>query len=343
MKRILFALFFAFILFGCINLGDGTTPSNQSQQPSGDEDNDSVTIVVGPQQNNTIDSNQTEEPPPELVEPPKIEYVETPDEPFAIYVIHVGDEGSELQGDAILIKKGDFDMLMDAGPAQTANRVIDFMKGKGIDDIEVLVLTNADPQHYGGVPLVLEQYEVEEFWWPGGSYFSDTAYRDVVGNASVKAKIVREVQRGYERTLNGMTFEVLNPTKTNRFEDVNNDAIVTRFTDRNFTMLFTSGIQTGAQGKLINEQPKQIVCDVMQAPYYGLGAGTANIGILLIHSKPKTMIISGSEDKTTDGRSSREPFFRYMQQYNVEWFTTYSKGSVRIIGDGSEYNVAYLG
>lgn len=344
MKKILTLALFSFLLFGCIDIGGDTNPpdDNNSQQPPDDGDDEPVNIVVGPQQNNTIEANNSQDDQQPAVSP-KINYTETPNDLFAIYFLNVGDRSYGLQGDAVFIKKGDFDMLIDTGPSQTSGRVIDFLKSKGIDDIEVLMLTNGDPQHYGGIPLVAQEYIIEEFWWSGGSYLNDPDYQDAVQKASEKAYITQGVEEGYTRTLNGMTFEILNPPSDERFGDTNNDAIVTRFSDRDFTMLLMSGVQTGAQGKLINDYNEKIKCQVIQAPYYGLGAGTANIGVFLIHSNPETMIISGSYDEATDGGSSRQPFFRYMKQYDVTWYKTYDQGTVRITGDGKDYGVAYLG
>ena len=123
----------------------------------------------------------------------------------------------------------------------------------------------------------------------------------------------------------------------------NNDAIVLRVTDRNFSILLTSGIQTGAQGKLISEKRNLIRADIIQAPYYGVGAGTSSIGLFLITAKPKTMIITGGSDETAANGGSRDPYKRLMLEHNITWYETYVNGTVRIVSTGQNYSIDSLG
>jgi len=340
MKKIIFLLLCGILLFGCIDGGE----KPPVEVPDENETDGDITVVVEPQQNDTVTGNETPEEPPDIGVDPgaEIEYTQEPDSVFTIYFIHVGDEGFGVHGDAILIKKGDFDALIDAGPSETAGRVIDFLKSRNIDDLDVLMLTNGDPEHYGGVPLIASEYDIEEFWWAGGVTFADEGYENAIDAASSKAELTREIEYGYSRTLNGLTFDIINPPHA-REEDVQNDAIVTRLSDRNFSILLTSGIRAGTHGRLANEEADMIKVDVLQAPDHGLGSGTSNIGIFLVTSNPDVAIISGSADDSPEAGGSRDPFKRYLEQYDIELFETYANGTVRITSDGYDYSIAYLG
>lgn len=342
MKTLLVLLLCGFLLFGCIDDGGGQPPPPPPDENDTGVNGDGISVVVNPQQNTTIGENITQPPDVEPPDTEEIEYVEDESSLFTIYFIHVGDEDYGVQGDAILIKKGDLDILVDAGSAQTANRVIDFLKAREVDDLDVLMVTNADPHHYGGIPAIANEYDVEEFWWSGVDLYEDQDYADAVEIASEKAEVTVEVHAGYTRTLNGMTFEILNPP-AERFGDVNNDGIVTRLSDRNFTALLMSGVQTGAHNRLLNEYEEKINVDVLQAPFYGLGSGTQNFGVFLVASLPDTVVISGSADDSAEAGGSREPFLRYLEQYEIPYNATYLGGTVRITSDGYEYDIAHLG
>jgi beta-lactamase superfamily II metal-dependent hydrolase len=335
--RLLIGLIALMLLFGC--LGEETPPTVvENKTVEKNKTKPPVTIIIEEQENQTVEQNYTEPGPVIPTNETNVtakEYEYEPDENLGVYFIQVG--GQKLHGDAILIKKGDFDMLVDAGPKQNGSRVVDYLRSRGVDDIEVLLSTNADPRHYGGINAVAKNFEIREFWW-SGELSGDLEYKTLVENFKNSTK----VEKGFTASHNGIKFEMLNPYP-NRFGDVNNDAVVTRITDRNFSMLLTSGIQKGVLDKLVNEQPSMIKNLVIQAPYYGVGAGTSGIGLFLITSQPEAMVISGSKDDTPDNGGSREPYMRLMKQYNITYYETYKLGTVRIVSNGQNYSVSGLG
>ncbi|MBU0586016.1 hypothetical protein KJ780_00735, partial [Candidatus Micrarchaeota archaeon] len=72
---------------------------------------------------------------------------------------------NEYQGESILIKKGDADILIDSGVETTSTFLVNFLKNKGVDDIELYVSTHARPTNYGGMQAVFDNFEVEQFLW----------------------------------------------------------------------------------------------------------------------------------------------------------------------------------
>ena len=340
--RILAGIIVSMLLFGCLgggeqppgDAGNETNITNQTQKPP-------VQIIIGGQTNQTTGGNATEGPPPPPPELNGTQYEYNPDQLFGVYFIDVGGPG--LQGDAILIKKGDLDVLVDAGAAEKGGMVVDFLRSKGVDDIEVLISTAADPRRYGGMGAVAEAFTIEEFWWNGDASH-DANYSAVVERMTeaAESKDVRVVEDGFTADLNGMNFTAINPSDAARFDDVNNDAIVLRIVDRDISILLTSNIQTGAQGKLLNNKLDMIQVNILQAPYYGVGAGTSNIGVFLIKSKPQAVVISGSSDESAVNGGSREPFKRLMEQHGIPYYENYVAGALRISSDGKEYSIQAL-
>ncbi len=339
--RIIVLLVCAALLFGCN--GGGTPPGENATNGTNATEKPPVTIIVEEQKNQTTESNVTveEEEPPEA-EVKELEYEYTPDALLGVYFIDVG--APALHGDAILIKKGDCDILIDAGAAGKGPKVIDFLKSRGVDDIEVLVSTTADPRRYGGIGAVSERYRIEEFWW-GGEVFGDYDYAAIATDMEGRVKTVRTVKDGFTAEVNGISFAAINPpaSDSDRFDDANNDAIVMRMDDRNFSLLFTSNIQTGAQGRLVNQKAAEIQAGLIQAPNYGVGTGTSNIGIFLLTAKPEAMIVTGSSDESAANGGSREPFERLMAQYGIRWHESFANGTLRVSSDGQTYTVQPLG
>jgi len=339
-----FAIFSLLMLFGCNNPNPPVTNGTNQTIPQNQTQNQTpITIIVGNQTNQTTQANQTK--PPVVVPPVNetnlsaIEYIYDPSQPLGMYFIDVGQPG--LHGNAILIKKGDFDMLLDAGPSESAGKVKDFLTARGVNNIDVLVSTNADPRNYGGISTVADNFAIQQLWWNGDAR-GDSAYSALVNrlNGSVKKTLV--IDEGFTMDLDGIHFEVLNPAET-RFFDINNDAIVMKVSDRNTSILLTSSIQTGPQGRLINDKTINLSSTIMEAPYFGVGAGTSNINFFLLSAKPKDMIITGSSDESATNGGSRDPFKRQMKQYNITWHEVYANGTVRVMVDENGYSIQSLG
>ena len=339
------AVLLAFVLFlGCLG-GEGRTVENKTVENETKNKTPAVQIIVGPQQNQTTpgqyEEEQEQEEQQEENRTTELEYDSIPEAPMGIFFIDSSDE--HTHGNSILIKKGDLDVVIDAGPEDKGGIVVDFLNSREVDDIEILVSTNPDPRNYGGLNTVADNFEIEHFWW-NGDYLDDFEYYEFVKRMEEEAKEVRFVEKGYSEELSGINFEVLNPYKSSdRFGNVNNDAIVLRVTNGEFTALLTSGIQKGAMQKIVTDQEDKIQNQIFQAPYYGTGEGTRDIGLVLLAVDPEYVIITGSEDDSAENGGSREPFFRLLDQYGIPSSATYDNTSIRITNDGSDmFAVQYV-
>src|SRR3989338_4534273 len=278
MRLFIFFLALSLFLAGCFHDKGQPPPSDSGVtivQPSdGKDDTDRTIIIIKNDTRGPIDRDGKDDDDDGLLPPPAISkvtpgYTSTPEERFAIYFINVGKD--ELQGDAILIKKGDFDMLVDAGNVRSTNKVVDFLKSKAVDDLEVLVSTHADNELYGG-----------------------SEYDTLVKRINKDGIVIKEVKRGDKFDFNGLTFEMLNPSATKSFGDRDNDAVVIKISQNEFCTLLTSDILGVVQNEIANlDGGNKIRCDILQAPGHGLGRATSQIDVFLLKVSPKDVIFSG--------------------------------------------------
>ncbi len=276
------------------------------------------------------------------------DYKFEPNKTLFIFFINVSfikdwspEAGNERQGEAILIKKGDADILIDAGPAENANYLINFLRQKGVDDIELLISTHARPENYGALGTLLDNIEVEQFMWNGDTG-GDAAYAALVEKAKQKSRKSLEAEYLSEISINGINLLVLNPRNwSERFSDIDNNGIVLKITDRDFCLMTTGDIAYGAQAKISTGNGFDPKCEVLQIPNYGLGLGTSQIDLLLLKVAPKTAIITGSPFDPADERYTieeklRVKRIRYYGNFNSSRNST---NIVRITSDGYNYSV----
>ncbi len=340
---ILITMFLASILLtGCFGInfpgGETTNKTNDSDGIIITNTSNSTGLIIVNQTNISVNTNQTEKPPviePEQNKTPGAHFNETPSERFAVYFINVGDDSGN--GDSIFIKRGDFDMLIDAGPTRNNGRVIDFLNRRGIDDIDILVSTNANEEEYGGMNAVLDTFTVEEFWWTGKSY-GDSTYEAIVKKASDKGALVKTVKRGDALILNGLNFQILNPKETSTFSDPGNNAIVTKIINGDFCILLTADITSSASIDISNKQ--NVTCSLLQLPNHGLGKGNINIDNFLLKVNPSYVFVSGgSYDPSPDGRGTRTPIFEKLNLRSIPYIENYKTGTIKIESDGVSYSI----
>lgn len=275
------------------------------------------------------------------------DYTYAPDATLFIYFINAtfisdwtANASNERQGEAILIKKGDADILIDSGTRETSTYLVNFLKERGVDDIELFVSTHARPENYGGMDAVLGNFEVEQFMWnqdDGG----DAAYAALVRKAINRS--IKTIPSKYlmEFGINGINFQVLNPLDgSSRFFMIDNDGIVFKITDRDFCLMTTGDIAYGAQAKIANSGDFSPRCKILQIPNYGLGAGTSNIDIFLLKVAPESAVITGSYFDPALERYTIDEKLRLKGIKEYKTFSGSRTSVLRISTNGTAYAIS---
>jgi len=118
------------------------------------------------------------------------------------------------QGDAIALRSpaGRW-LLVDAGPRTETydageRRVVPWLRGRGVERLEALVLTHADLDHLGGAPAVLAELDVGAVLDPGVP-MPGAAFADVLEAAEVRGVGWWRAEPGERLHVDGMELRVL--------------------------------------------------------------------------------------------------------------------------------------
>ncbi|MGV8176316.1 MAG: ComEC/Rec2 family competence protein [Candidatus Bilamarchaeaceae archaeon] len=343
-SKLLFVLALAslVLLYGCINLGGepakpsvtgpgtGETPGTGNPNQSGSE------VVIISKTNQTQGTSPDQGTTPGQEKPAGAQYGAKPDDTFYAYFI---DLDRTQASDAVYIKKGDLDILYGAGLAKDGAKLVDFLKTRGVDDIDVLIIPVAKEKYYGGANAVLDAYTVQEIWWTG-DLFNQDALKGIIDGAESSKTLVKTVQRDDVAELAGIKFQTLNPSpkRFNNPDDPGNDCIVFKISNGNSCIMLTGDVLTGAQGEMGSYYGDGLRCDVLQVPYEGLGRGNNQIALFLNKVKPVYSIMNGA----VDGSDSRDSVKNRLRTAGTTNYETYVGGTVKFTSDGTGYAVQYV-
>ena len=200
-----------------------------------------------------------------LPQPSEPDIPDTPTPPSTTYStlsVHYVDVG---QGDCIFISVDDCDILIDAGTSNYGTTVSNYLKKQGVDDIELMINTHYDTDHFGGLPTVLNNFVVEDIWVTG--YSKSNTSITTFKNAIAKEGLDLETPAvGTVFTYQQLTLTVLyNGTGASNSND---SSIVVKLQYGDFSFLFTGDISNKVETKLVNAKV-DLSCDVLKVGHHG--------------------------------------------------------------------------
>lgn len=206
-----------------------------------------------------------------------------------IVVLDVG------QGDATLLRSpGGRWVLVDAGPRamdfDAGERIIlPYLRRRGVDALEVVVLTHPDMDHVGGATALLNEVDVGAVLDPGASAGTD-AFLQVLEAASKLGIPWQEGRAGDSLNLDGMALRILAPQRGDGVWTDNNDAsLVLEVKLGEFTALLTGDAPKESEVQFLPlVMASQI--QVLKVGHHGSSTSTANELLEELH--PEVALIS---------------------------------------------------
>ncbi|MGX1263660.1 competence protein ComEC [Rossellomorea marisflavi] len=165
--------------------------------------------------------------------------------------------------------------------------VVPYLKSKGIQSVDKLILTHGDLDHVGGAVDVLEELNVKEVWISPGS-----GQKEVMADVMIAAgeSAVREVKMGNAWLAGDSSFSVLSPDDA--VYEGNDDSLVIYAHIGGMKWLFTGDLEEGGERKTIRRY--NIVADVLKVGHHGSASSTSDEFLEAVN--PQVAIISAGKD-----------------------------------------------
>ena len=244
--------------------------------------------------------------------------------------VHYIDVG---QGDSSFVELPNGEtILIDAGIPSQGNVVTNYIKNLGYTDIDYVVATHPHNDHIGGLPAVLESFNVGKFYMPNKEHTSDifmkmlTAVQvngckavyaksglSVVDEGNLKVNFVAPVSSGYS--------------------DLNNYSAVLRISFGKSSFLFTGDAEDVVESELISSG-QNIKADVLKVGHHG--SGYSSTSAFLKKVNPKYAIISVG--KNSYGHPNVDAMTR-IATAGAEVYRTDEVGTIIVTTDGNTYSL----
>lgn len=184
------------------------------------------------------------------------------DDELMLYITDMG------YGDAALIQlPSQKKILIDCGTYESANRLLNFLREKNVERLDLLVLTHPHDNHYGGLETIAAALSIQEII-TSNKHDVPPDLKQTYESLQAKNIPIHEVRRGKTLALDPDTqLDVLHPSHLTGEPNV--DSLVLQIRFKKMILLFTGDIPPDVQTELIASKILTIHPDLVTLPHHG--------------------------------------------------------------------------
>ena len=257
-------------------------------------------------------------------------YFKEPDENLHIFVLDVG------QGDAILIQKTNYQILIDGGPNDSVIAQLGKVMPVEDQEIEEVILSHPHADHVSGLIEVLKRYKVDKVGYNGIDYNSGV-YRDFLAeikdkNIPTEIPMINKIESVFDQ--GKITFLWPGNNAQGYKDNLNNTSEVFRFDYGSFSALLPGDCEIECwQGIIANN--KNLIANVvfLKVAHHGSKNGTTEENISIIN--PKIAAISLAKDNKFS--FPHKQTLELLQKIGADIYRTDLNSTIDISTDGEHW------
>lgn len=237
------------------------------------------------------------------------------------------------QGDAIFIETPNGNqILIDGGRNKKVLEELSKIMPFYDRSIDVVIATHPDQDHIGGLPEVINNFDVKLVMEPGVSSDTNTykEFRRVVEEKNIKTVLARQ---GMRINLDkGAYLEILFPNGNVEDWDTNDASIVARLIYGENSFMFTADSPQKIENYLASIYKDDLKTDVLKVGHHG--SKTSSSETFLGYADPDYAIISSGKDNSY-GHPHQEVLDR-LENFSIPTLRTDEIGTIQIKSDGEK-------
>ena len=199
--------------------------------------------------------------------------------------------------------------------------LIPYLKSRGVDKIDQLILTNTDKEHVGDLLEVTKAFHVGEILVSKGSL----TQKEFVTELEASQTEVRSVTAGENLPIFGSYLEVLSPRQIGDGNRDDSLVLYGKLLDKHF--LFTGNLKEKGEKDLLKQYP-DLEVDVLKAGQHG--AKTSSNPVFLEQLKPAiTLILVGKNNRA---KLPHQETLTRLESIESKIYRTDQQGAIRFKG-----------
>ena len=240
-----------------------------------------------------------------------------------VQIIDVG------QGESILIRNNEHNMLIDAGNNADGKLLVKYLKNLNITKFDYVVSTHPHEDHLGGMDNIINEFTIEHILMPDVTT-NTKSFEEVIAaiekkNLKIEIPVIDETF-----TMGDLTFKVIHVG--NNEEDLNGDSIVLRMDYKDNSYLFTGDLTGEIEQTLLE---KDIDVDIYKVAHHG--STYSNTYEFLERVTPKYAFISCGKDN--DYYYPHIKAVNRIKKHTKEIYETDKDGTIIIKDDGKNIEI----
>nr|WP_242873118.1 ComEC/Rec2 family competence protein [Clostridium magnum] len=234
------------------------------------------------------------------------------------------------QGDSILVQVNGKNLLIDAGPNSSTDKLISYLNKQNIKKLDFVVATHPHEDHIGAMDTIINKYNIGEFYAPKKTTTTKT-FESMVNALKSKNIKINAATAGVSLDLGkNVKCEMIAPNAPN-YEDLNNYSAVIKITYGNSKFLFMGDAESLSEKEILNKN-HDISSDVLKLGHHGSSSSSSKA--FLDKVSPKIAIISCG--KNNDYGHPHKETSTEMKKRNIQVYRTDIDGSIVLISDGKK-------
>ena len=250
---------------------------------------------------------------------------------LAVSFIDVG------QGDATLVQSGGENYLIDAGRPEAGPEVVDFLRSRGVDELDGLVATHPDADHIGGLPDVLDAFSVSTVYLSGEDDKATTTFNTFLRAVQDEGSQVVAARAGLELEWGGTDVTVLSPPPDSEgglFGESNEDSVSMVLAFGEARVLLTGDAENRGEEYMSTGRFAGPVT-VLKVGHHG--SNTSTTPLFLSRFRPEVAVIAVGENSY--GHPTPQTL-RRLKTVGAEVFRTDEDGDVIVTINDGQVDVA---
>lgn len=235
------------------------------------------------------------------------------------------------KADAMLLRVDGHAVLIDTGENGDGDELADWLTERGVERLDLMILTHHDKDHIGGADAILERFSVDAVRMPAYESTSKQ-YQQLAKALTATDTIVYRMDADATFSLGGADFIIWVSTVPYDGKNDNEQSLVTKVVYGGKTYLLMGDAEE-AWLKALCFSSKNLTCDILKVPHHGVYDDS--LFALLTLTMPSTAIITDSEKNPADART-----LSLLNDFGVQTFRT-AKGSILITQRSAAFSASY--